>query len=291
VFTILENIPFSLEKVLFGEAAMYGQTVRIAVALLGTAIATYFDIFNKRNIPNNFLYAFLAVALLVNFIYFDADLFIFSLVIAAFIGLFGFVFYKAGQMGGADVFVMLSITFLIPIHPDYLHMFVNFPFILSAFIFAIVIFSLYTVIFFGMKLMKTKAKPDKKYLLLLIPYAIFIYFYSALPFFSSFYLLLITIALLSSVFFLSFRDSINKMLASKLPLSKIEPEDVLALEMIDKKTVWKYKLQRVMTEKELKRMKKLGIKQVWVFSNLPPFLPFLFVGLIFALLFADVILG
>jgi len=258
---------------------------------LGTAIASYYDLYNNRNIPNGFLYAFLALSILTSLFFFEMDLFIFSLIIAAFIALFGFVFYYTGQLGGADVFVMLSIAFLLPIHPGYLNMLFNLPFILSAFIFAIVIFSLYTIVYFGLKLVKTKAKPDKRYLLLFIPYVVFIYLYSTMPFFSPFYLILISIALFSSIFFLCFRNSINRMLAKKLPLAKVEPEDVLALELMDKKTVWKYKLQRVMNKKELQRMKKLKIKQVWVFSNLPPFLPFLFVGLVLALLFSNMILG
>ena len=68
-----------IEKLIFGNLLIPGETVRIVLALAGTAVATYFDLFNNKSIPNNVLYAFLAIAFLTNVMFFNQDLFLFGI--------------------------------------------------------------------------------------------------------------------------------------------------------------------------------------------------------------------
>ena len=66
---------------------------------------------------------------------------------------------------------------------------------------------------------------------------------------------------------------------------KVENEDVLAIDEIDKKIVNKYNLRRLVNEKQAKLMNK--IKRKWPIYNLPIFIPYIFISLIIYILFGD----
>ena len=277
----------SLESVLFGNIVMPGELIRIALAIIGTAVVAYFDIFNNRNIPNEILYVFLGVAILSNFMFFDQEVFTFAAVIAVFFSAWGYLFYRVGHFGGADVFVLASLALLLPIPPSFVKLPFNIPFVFVVFLFALVLSSLYSLIDFAIKLAKKHTKPNMLYLALLIPYALFIYMFSSSPIFSLSFLVIISISLVSTIFFAAYRDDILKLQAQKIPISKVTEEDVLAVELMDKETVWLHGLKKLVTIEELKRLKKLKLKEVLVYTKLLPFLPFMFAGLILALLFGN----
>lgn len=278
-----------LEEVLFGPIALPGELFRLAIALLGTAAAAYYDVFNSRNVPDNLLYAFLAVAFITNLVFFQEDLFWFSLAVAAFISAIGYVFYRAGQIGGADLFVMASIMLLLPIQPSFVESAVNLPFFFPVWLFSGILLALYVLFFFGWKLMQTETKPDWKYALMLIPYLLFAYMFFNSVLFSPVYFAFVSIAMFTTIFFMIFRNDLNRLLAEEMPVGQLQPEDVLALEMMDQETVKKNDIKRLVGQKEIDRLKELKISEVWVFTKLPPFLPFMLAGIIIALFFTDML--
>ncbi len=278
-----------LDTILFSEIPIPGETIRIILAFVGLLIATYFDLFNKKNIPENFLYAFLGISFITNLYFYNQELSLFAVITAVLVSLFGYLFYRAGQLGGGDIFILASLSLLLPIHPSLSKLPFNFPFIFSLLIFSGVLFALYTIIHFGFKLTKIKSKPNTPFLALLIPYFLFLYFYSTLPFFSPAYLAIVSVVLFSTIFFLIYKEDINKLLSEKVPLRKAEEEDVLALEFMPQNLVKKYNLQRVLSLKEIKRLKSLKLKEVYIYTNLPPFLPFLLVGFLLSLFFAGLL--
>lgn len=281
-----------LEKILFGELSLPGEFIRIFVAFLGLAITSYYDLFNNKNIPEKILFIFIVAALIVNFYFFDQDLSIFALGLAVVLGIIGYAFHKLGQLGSADVIVISAVSLLLPIHPSLSDMPFNYPFILSLLVFSGVLFALYTVINFGFKLMKQKkTKPNILALVILLPYLLFVYVYFQFPLFSAAYFTIVSVIVVSTMFFLTYKQDINKLLVEKVPLKKVEEEDVLAIEFMNKKFVEKYKPERVLTTKELKRLKKLKVKTLWIFTHLPPFLPFLLIGFILSLFFSNLLLG
>ncbi len=279
-----------LEDVLFNPLVMPGETIRLVLAFLGTAIATYYDVFNKKNIPDQFLYGFLAIAFIVNAIFYEPTLFWFSVAIAAFFSMIGYIFYRVGQLGGADVFVLASIMLLMPILPSFVGMSFNLPFVFPVIIFSGAVFALYLIVYFGWKLMKTESKPNLVYALMFIPYALFAYVFINSFIFSPAYFVLITIMLFAIIFYMMFKESFNMLLAEELPLSQLQPEDVLALEVMNKDMVERYKLRRLLTKGEIDRLKKTRIKEVWVYTKLPPFIPFILVGMVLALLISKSLL-
>ena len=279
-----------LEKLLFSSLEMPGEPARIAIALIGTIIVTYFDIFNNRNIPNNLLYAFLAVAFITSIVFFSSEIFIYSIIQFAIIGILGFGLYKMGQLGGADVFVLCSIVLLLPILPTGEETLFNFPLALPLLLYGGVAFAVYSVLYFGKIIMHQKnLKPNYIYLALLIPYFIFAFIFLNAPFFSTIYFMIASLLLLSSIFFLVFRDAIYKGISEKVLVSKLPPDgDVLAKEKMGP-LMKKLKIGPVIEEKELKILKKAKVKEVWIYSQLPPFLPFVLVGLLASLFFGNLI--
>ncbi len=279
-----------LENIVFSELTMPGEMIRVIIAFLGTAAAAYYDLFNKKNVPDQFLYGFLAIAFLTNLILYEENLFWFSLAVAAFFSAVGYLFYKMGQLGGADVFVLASIILLLPIHPSFVAMSFNMPFILSVIIFSGVLFALYVLVYFGWKLSQVEAKPNLLYALMFIPYLLFAYVYVNSFLFSPLYFIFVTILLFATIFFMMYRDSLIRLLAEELPVAQLEPEDVLALEIMNKDMVKRYKLPRLLTKGEVERIKKTKLTELWVYTRLPPFIPFLLIGMVLSLLFANSLL-
>ncbi len=275
-----------LEDILFGSLAMPGEPIRLILAFLGTAIAAYYDLFNKKNIPDVFLYGFLGVAFLVNLALYQGTLFWFSLAVAAFFSAIGYLFYRVGQLGGADVLVLAAIMLLLPINPSFSNMPFNMPFIFPVIIFSGVAFALYALAFFSWKLMQIEAKPKLVYGLMFIPYLLFAWVYVNSFLFSPVYFVFITILLFATIFFMMFKESLNSLLAEEMPVSQLEPEDVLALEVMNKDLIERYKLKRLLTKEEIARLKKSRVSEVWVYTKLPPFIPFILIGMALGLLFA-----
>lgn len=279
-----------LEDVIFSPLVMPGESIRILVAFLGACIAAYYDVFNKKNVPDQFLYGFLALAFILNVIFYQADLFLFSVGLAVFFALIGFIFYRLGQLGGADIFVLVSVILLLPIHPSFSGLSFNMPFIFSVVIFSGVAFALYVMAYYGYKLSQQELKPKLIYGLMIIPYLLFAYIYVNSFLFSAVYFAFITVLLFATTFFLMFKESLNQLLAEELPVSQLEPEDVLALEIMNKDMIERFKIPRVMSEAEIARLKNTKVNEVWVYTRLPPFVPFILVGMALSLLFAKSLL-
>jgi len=279
-----------LEDVIFGKLTMPGEIIRILVAFLGTAAATYYDVYNNKNVPDKFLFGFLAVAFLLNVFFYEETLFSFSIAVAVFFSAIGYLFYRVGQLGGADVIILAAIMLLLPIHPSFSGLPFNLPFVFSVIIFSGVLFALYVIGYFGWKLRETDAKPKLMYALMLIPYLLFAYVYVTSFLFSMVYFAFVSVLLLATIFFLMYKESMNKMLSEELPVSQLEPEDVVALELMNKDLVRMHKIPRLLTAKEIERLQKENVPDIRVFTKLPPFLPFILVGMVLSMLFGSSLL-
>lgn len=275
-----------LEDVLFGQLVMPGEYIRILIAFLGVCIAAYYDVFNKKNVPDQFLYGFLAVAFILNVILYQETLFWFSLAVALFFSAVGYIFYRLGQLGGADIFVLAAVMLLLPVHPSFAGLAFNMPFIFSVIIFSGVAFALYVMAYYGFRLSQEELKPKLVYGLMFIPYLLFAYVYVNSFLFSPVYFAFITILLFATIFFLMFRESLNQLLAEELPVSQLEPEDVVALEVMNKDMVERYHIPRVLNDAEIERLKKTKVESIWVFTKLPPFIPFILAGMVLSMVFA-----
>ncbi|MDD2655171.1 MAG: A24 family peptidase [Candidatus ainarchaeum sp.] len=277
-----------LEWLLFSPMQMPMETARIFLAVLGMAVASYYDLFNNRNVPEMLLYGFLALAFIFNMAFFDYDVFVYAVVLAFLLLVAGFALYRLGQIGGADVIMVAALVLLLPISPSYLEVPFNYPFIFSVLIFGGAAFAVYSIFFFAgiMARKKTKAKPNYLYLSLLLVYGLFVYLFINAPFFSMAYFAIASVLLLSSIIFLVFRDAIMEATMEQVFVKDLEPEDVVVQEKMDVH-MKRMKMGPVLNQRDIDALRKSGTKSVWVYANLPPFLPFLLMGLIISLFFGN----
>ncbi|MFA6489678.1 MAG: prepilin peptidase [Candidatus Micrarchaeia archaeon] len=278
-----------------------GIEPRIIVALAFTAAAAYYDIFNKKWVPNLLLYSFVAAAILLNIVYFEQGLFMQAAVfgIAAFI--ISYPLYKAGQLGGADVFCYASIAMAIPYLPSPI---LNptaaapYPFILSALVptglafIAHMALRFVPYVFSQMKKGRVRLSMGRLAVPALISAAfmVFAYAVSTLPLsLPAGYFVLLSFLFASLMFFSLFKTEIKDSMVESVPVSKLQEEDVLALEKMDSKLVSRLNLQPLISAKIILALKKAKLKAVPVYTNMPFFLPYLLFGLVFTLLFGDLI--
>lgn len=277
-----------LEQFFLERIAMEGETIRIAVALAGTAVATWYDVKNNKNVPNNVLYAFLAIAFITNAVFFQQEVFVYGTAVAAAIFAFGYLFYRLGYIGGADVYVLSSIALLLPVFPSHARVLFNFPVVFSIIISSGVLFALYFLHFIFANIMLKGGKGRFEYFILLPAYAVLVYFFASTGIFGTGYLVAISALLLSSILFMVYKYSIVEAMAKKVRLSKVEEEDVSVPELMPA-LAEKYKIKRLLDAEELRRLKKLKVKEIYVYTGLPPFLPFVLVGLIISIILGDLL--
>ena len=272
---------------LFAHYEIPFEGIRIAAAVLMLAVGTYFDIFKNRNVPDKFLYACLGVALLFTVFPFN-DLSVYALAQGVFIFAIGYMMYKAGQIGGADVYLLTAIALLIPIPPSVANVGIAIPFVFFVIIFAGLLFTAYNIVYFAVKLSREKiTKIDWVYLILAVPFAIFAYFYLNSIFYSPVYFSIVTLLFLGAVFFGAFREAIMRHAVVRVPVGKAE-EEVFASEYAGEKERKIVKV-RVIDKKTIEELKKARIKEITVYGKLPPFVPFLLGGVLLSLFFANLL--
>ena len=278
------------------------EMLRILIALIGTGICTFFDIFNKKNIPDKVLYSFLLISILVNIL--DPSILIEKLFVGLVLIFALYLFYRVGQIGGADVFVIASIFFSLPgirdpiissppLPEDLLP--IKIPSILSILAISAFLFSIFIFVKYLPRIVRKIVRGEIKLgvvnlaqtgLLLIFYLILFIVAWPMIGVLISVkYLLLIGIVVFLMIFFVLFKDDmLEEMIRWR---KKVNVEDVIAIEKLDEKIVKKYSIGRLVTKEQLGKMKKLEIR--WPVLDLPMFLPFVFISLIIYILFGDIL--
>jgi Flp pilus assembly protein protease CpaA len=277
------------------EQTMSFELIRVLIALAGTAIGTYYDLFNKKNVPEKFLYLFVAVAFLINI--FDPNILIYSAVIGIIVFVAFYILYKLGQVGGADGYIMTAIALALPVQPKIFLIFegINLlPFIFNVFVISGLSFIFYVLIK-SIPIVLKNFKLNKQNLIgVLLIAGIYLFFLfllinsQAIIFFDiGRYIIFITFLMLFLMYYTLFKETINESMIEFVEPKKVEIEDILAIEKMDKNLVQKYGLSRLVTKEMYERIKKIKGKKIAVYKHLPPFVPHILIGLIAAILIGD----
>ncbi len=295
------------------------EVVRVLVALVGTGLAAYQD-YKTSFIDDKILFSMLGIGAVLTLLSLDQTLILYTFAVAAFVFLFGYLLYRQGQLGMGDVLLFVALQLLLPFHPALFSDYVTSAFPLQAlgalaalnpsfvvtlnalkhalFFLTIFVVSSYAATIassaYYAKLLFESGKPLKPgWVGLAVALLLLVlgYFLSGIIF-SSWAGLLFLLLLLSTAFFLTFRDQLlQEIVMKRITLKELEDEDILALEMMPKDLVKKYKIGKVLTKSEVKKLKGLarkeGMKTFPVYKVLPRFGPYIFVGLLFALFFGD----
>ncbi len=281
--------------------ALPGAEIRIAAALLFTGAAAYFDAFNKKWVPNYLVYGFLIAALALNIIFFEQQSFTLAVIFGVAAFALTYPLYRLGQLGGADIYILSSIALAIPYLPNALlaqQQAPPYPFIVSALAPAGVLFILHMLSrflpFISNQIAKGKIALTPAKLagpaLLLLAFAAFATTLSSLPVaLPPAYFAILGFLFVSLLFFSLFKDEIKSSMVEFLPLARLQEEDVLALEQMDKPLVQKLKLPALIDKNAIAALKKSRLKKVPVYTGMPFFLPYLFFGLLITILFGDLL--
>jgi Flp pilus assembly protein protease CpaA len=278
-----------------------GIGARALVAVAFTAAAAYFDVFNRKWVPNYLVYGFLVAAVLLNIVFYSPEASAQAIAIGAAVFLLTYPLYRMGQLGGADVFVLAAIAASIPYFSTPLlapQQPIQYPFILSVLVPSSLFFILHMLARFlpyaaqllrEGKLKLTGAKTLGP-LLLVGSFSLFAYAAGTLPIaLPPQYLFIMSFLLVSLAFFSFFKEEIKGSMVEPVPPSSLAEEDVLALEKMDQGTVKRLGLKPLLTAKSIAAIKKARLKSVPVYTGMPFFLPYLLLGLAFTLLFGDLL--
>ncbi|MCX8194535.1 MAG: hypothetical protein N3G22_00280 [Candidatus Micrarchaeota archaeon] len=280
-----------------------GIEIRIFLAVAFTAVAAYFDVFKKKWVPNALVYGFAAAALLSNIVFFDWEASLLGFALFAVVFGIAYLLYKAGQLGGADVYALASISALLPVLPKPILVpdapAAPYPFILSVIaptgIFFIAHMLLRFVPFVASSIAKGKVHFNSTRLigpiLLTAAFCFFMFNLISLPVsISPVYLWLLSFLFVALLFFSLFREEIKDSMVEFVPASALQEEDVIALERMDHAVVKRLALQPLLSKKSIELLKKAGVKKVPVYTGMPFFLPHLLLGLLVAIAFGDILL-
>ncbi len=278
-----------------------GLLLRAVVALGFTGAAAYFDMFNKKWVPNYLVYGFLAAALVLNVIYFEQAVFTQAITFGIVIFALTYFLYKAGQLGGADVYVLASIAMCLPYLPKPLlapAQNVPYPFLLSALAPAGLAFILHMVARFLPYVSRKLAAGEIKFTLwkaagpaaLLAVFSFFLFALSTLPIpLPAQFIAILSFLFVSLFFFTLFKEEIKDSMVEQVLVSRLQEEDVLALEKMDPALVKSLELAPLITKETVASLKKSKLTRVPVYTGMPFFLPYLFLGLLFSVLFGDLL--
>jgi Flp pilus assembly protein protease CpaA len=275
------------------------QEISLATAFIGTAISAVWDL-KTTEVPDQIPYIMIAIAILLfsyqSFAEWSYKPILNCLTIGLAFLAFGFAMYFLGQWGGADALILAAIGFLLP--TANIQTAFSFPiaFLFNLFLIGAVYMIIYAIVLaFMNRGIFTNFVKNLKASCKLITFGsigLFIIFFAANYFVSKFifydlnYQALILNSLiplfLTIVLFViwKFARSVEEIgFKKKIPVSKLKVGDMLLKE---KKLIG-------ITEKQLKKIKKSGVRYIWIKEGVR-FAPAFTLTLIFTFLVGDGIL-
>ncbi|MBI2598497.1 MAG: prepilin peptidase [Candidatus Diapherotrites archaeon] len=258
--------------------------IREAIALTGSALAAWSDkktglIFDEITVP----------MILFGAIFNLAERNIYAFAIATIVFALGYLLYFSGKIGGGDVKLFSGLALLVPFLDG--KIFVLNVFVISGFI-AVVFLSVYYVLKYAKKGINLNENVEsiKKAAVFSLVLIIYFYFLLSAGMLSEKFALFVGVPSVFAILFLSLEHGIKKnFFLKKIPLNKIEEDDLIASEFLDENTKKALSLnfKGIIDVKTKKKLHELKVKEVLVYRNLPKFAPFVFAGVIVSILFPD----
>ncbi len=281
--------------------------LRIVSMVAIAFIFLLFDIFNNRNVPNLFAYGSVAYGALLTLLYLNAQLILTSALLAAVVLALGFLVYKAGHLGSADVMEFAAISLMLPFQQSALLLRLpqfGLPFVLAVFIAAglsaLVMAPLYYTMMSKNRVRglvgSVSASDAVKAATIAAAYVMFIlflyYYIHAYP------LGIAVVAIIGAgscaVVLLS--RSIETAMVGMAPAAALEPGDIIALEMMKPREIEWFRRRlsrfgRLVTPALIAQMRALRVrKRLPVYEHAMPFAVPIFVAVVLSLLAGNIML-
>ncbi len=274
--------------------------VPVIILLLVSLAYAMFDVFNRRNVPNTFVYATVILGFIVA-IAFNYNVLTTMFGIVAVVAVFGWILYKSGLLGGGDVMEFIFISLVFPIQnipyvtslPQF-----NFPFIISVLIASGYAALIYIPIYYiavkrNCKPSKPNGKDVRSGLLILASYIIFIFFiYLTFGLRIDGIILIVLLAGASALTVIYEKDVYRGMVEFIYP-KMLEEGDMIATNMMSNTQKKRFEgirsFGRLATGKLINDTKNIKIK-IPVYRDSVPFALFIFIGVVISLVLGNLIL-
>ncbi|MEM3791216.1 MAG: hypothetical protein QXL16_00610 [Candidatus Micrarchaeaceae archaeon] len=274
---------------------MLPSIIYLLSVLVLVFVFSMFDLFNRRNIPDVVVYAFLAYSIFLLFTYPKSSIEI-GLIAGLIIGSIGYLLYKIGFIGAGDFFELMEINFMIPILDFSISGVyqLGMPFIISVFILTgYASFIGVPIYYVGIKRRIKKVSKESA-----ITAFAMIFAYAAI------YLLLLYRAKFSLVSFfviaflaipsfvmILFKDTIAENMSERVSTKELEDGDIVAMDLISREEINHIRsiypgFGRLVTKKSIEMLKDYE-GTLPVYKHAVPFSFFIMIGTIAAILIGN----
>ena len=263
---------------------MIFELARYIIVLAGTLVSSYTDI-KTGLILDKVTYPMILAGLLFT----AADIFtawnFYQLLVPAGVFALGYLLYYTGKLGGGDVKIFTAMALLLPYYR-------NEPFVLNVLLIAalssVMVISVYYLSkYFRQTKKGSRIKENRRELLkaFLLGIALLLYFLVLLQlgFLQPWHVLLLFIPLLFALTFLAFQKGIKKnFFLRHVSIEELEEDEIIAREFLDRDLLAGsgLSLKGIITKEDAKKLRSAGLKKVPVYRGMPPFAPFLLLGVI-----------
>ncbi len=283
--------------------------LRIFSAIAIALIYMLYDVFNRRNVPSVFAYATLAYGFVLTILYFNLKTISVSISASLVILGIGYVIYRIGQLGAADVIEFAAISLVIPLQrfPVILASAsqLGMPFALSLAINTGIIAMIVVPLYYIPKAAKVLGRPVTSFitmknalmaLLSAVAYLAFMLFITSIIGTSYTGIILLSVILVGSFFVMLFSMPIQLSMIRPVEISQLEEGDIIAFNLMDSRKIraMEKKIRgfgRLVTDDVARQAKKLKLKaKLPVYKDAMPFAVPIFLATVTSVLVGNLIL-
>jgi Flp pilus assembly protein protease CpaA len=276
--------------------------VRIASVVVLALMYMLFDVFNKRNVPSTFAYASLAYGALLTILYLNVATIMTSTAIALVVLGFGYLIYRIGQLGAADVIEFAALSLIMPMQlapllASNISQF-SLPFMLSLLLNTGIIALILVPIYYIPKARHALRKPLASFVenlgilkaaVLVVAYIAFIAF--AVRFTGMGYagIALVLLLLVCSCAIMLFSVPITRSMIRYVPASDFEEGDIIAFNLMDRRSIERMRskvkgFDRLLTSSLIDEFRRKRIREKMpVYKEAMPFALPIFAGVLISI--------
>jgi Flp pilus assembly protein protease CpaA len=282
--------------------------LRIASVLAIAFIYMLFDVFNKRNVPSTFAYFTLGYGFVLTLSYFNMSAVMTSSAVALAVLGVGYIVYRAGQIGAADVIELAALSLILPVQPvpvlaSSFNQF-GLPFAVTVIVAAGVVAMIIVPAYYLPRAKRMFKKPlsafiDRKgafkAVLIVVPYIAFVLFLEAEASINAVGLAILAAMMVGSSLLMLFEKPITDSMVELISIDKCDEGDIIAFNLMDKKDIDAIRKKVATFDRLLTRELIAQIKEKRIRSRLPVYrkaLPFavpLFAAVVISILLGNII--
>lgn len=283
--------------------------IRVASLIVVALVYMLFDLFNKRNVPATFAYGTLIYGFILTILYFNVATILESVAISLIVLGIGYIFYKIGQLGAADVVEFAALSLIMPILAFPLlatsALQLQLPFIISLAINTGIVAIIIVPIYYIPKAASKLKKPIASYVegknifiavFMALIYIAFIAFTILVLNINYIGIIVLSLMTVSSFFVMLFSVPITYSMVEYVTPDKFDEGDIIAVSLMSSKEIADIKkkvksFDRLLTSRLIGEIKKNGIKKkLPVYKKAMPFALPIFIAVILTLLVGNLIL-